>query len=135
MQVYTVSMLKRDDDDDLPSASRAEFFTHADHGKQEQREHTAKAKGDLLKFQRQMLAKQVDPAKDAARDDTDRHDQGQQDAQKKPMESATKTREQEMKDQVQDAQDQPTGKKMLQQAKQEKAAKEKGKIDFQQNMS
>jgi hypothetical protein len=71
--------MKRDDSDDLPLSSHAEYSQTADHGKEQHQEKQARSTGKLLALKRQLLKTDVKQGKSGAVDDEEQKDADQQD--------------------------------------------------------
>jgi hypothetical protein len=133
-------MLFRDDEDDFPSQSSAEFLTRADHGKKEQRERNAAQKGDLLALQRAMLRGQVKP--DASARQATAQEKGDHTQEENVRHSAdedqvsvqgTKTLQQEADEQLQEADESDTAHTLIDKAKQHQDAKRQSEEEYQQD--
>ncbi len=135
-------MTFKDDDDELPPTSSAEYLTHADHGKADLQQRKAQGKGLLLGLKRALLRQQVQPVKtpnqvmrqEEKSEQKDREVDAKND-DAKPGLSATKTLDERAKEQVQGAHDTQTADALRTEKKRQEEAQRQSGQEYQQNMS
>lgn len=133
----------RDDDDELPDPSSAEYLTRADHGKAEAQGRKAERKGLLLTLKRALLRQQVDGKKtpnQAMRDEASadaREEKAATDEQETPevQPIGTQSTQDEAKADVQDASKKDDAESLLKKEKSRQDAKSQTGEEYQQNMS
>lgn len=122
-------MIYNDDDADLSQSSGR--FDRADGGKQEHRERKAAAKGKLLRFQKDLLRKQIAMNKGGSTVSKDDHEKEDNQDAKQDQAQGTSTRKDEEYAEIQTAQDDPSADHLIQRGKKDAQNKKQAQQEYQ----
>lgn len=122
-------MVYNDDDADLSQSSGR--FDRADGGKQEHHERKAAAKGRLLRFQKDLLRKQIDMNKRGSTVSKDDHEKDDNQDAKQDQTQGKSTHKNEESEEIQTAQDDPHADHLIQRGKQDVQRKKQAQQEYQ----